>query len=564
MLKNICMCAFVLIVGAVNAGAQTVPASPNPSDSEIRHILVDRIDKDHQSVGIVVGILEPTGRRVVAYGNLAKDDKRSLDGDTVFEIGSVTKVFTSLLLADMVQRGEVALTDPVAKYLPPEVKVPQRGGRQITLQDLATHTSGLPRMPSNFTPKDPANPYADYSVEQMYQFLASYQLTRDIGSQYEYSNLGGGLLGHALARRAGMSYEKLVQSRICEPLEMKSTAITLSLDMKARLAAGHNQGLEPVANWDLPTLAGAGGLRSTANDMLNFLAANLGYTKSALAPAMAAMLAVRHPTGMPNVEIALGWHITTRDGQEIIWHNGGTGGYRSFIGFDPKSRIGVVALSNAETAAGVDDIGQHLLNASVPLHTAPKPHKEVAVDPRLFDGYVGRYELAPNFILTVTREGNQLFAQATGQPKFEVFPEGDRDYFLKVVDAQITFETDAQGKATGLVLHQNGRNVPGKRIEGEPPPPKEHAQISVDPKLFDGYIGQYELAANFILTVTREGDRLFVQATGQQNFEVFPESPKDFFYKVVDAQITFETDSAGRATALVLRQNGMDQRAKRQ
>ena len=158
----------------------------------------------------------------------------------------------------------------------------------------------------------------------------------------------------------------------------------------------------------------------------------------------------------------------------------------------------------------------------------------------------------------------RLFTQATGQPKFEVFPEGDRDYFLKVVDAQITFETDAQGKATGLVLHQNGRNVPAKRIEGEPTPPKEHKQISVDPKLFDGYIGHYELAANFILTVTREGDHLFVQATGQQNFEVFAESEKAFFYKVVDAQITFETDSAGRATALILHQNGMDQRAKRQ
>jgi CubicO group peptidase (beta-lactamase class C family) len=177
-----------------------------PSDSEIRQILSDRIDRDHQSIGIVIGVIEPSGRRIVTYGNLAKDDKRTLDGNTVYEIGSITKVFTSLLLADMVQHGEVVLTDPVAKYLPPEVKVPERGGKQITLEDLATHTSGLPRMPSNFTPKDPANPYADYSVEQMYQFISGYQLTRDIGSQYEYSNLGGGLLGHALARRAGMSY----------------------------------------------------------------------------------------------------------------------------------------------------------------------------------------------------------------------------------------------------------------------------------------------------------------------------------------------------------------------
>jgi serine-type D-Ala-D-Ala carboxypeptidase/endopeptidase len=555
-----------LLVGMISlmhtAVAQSSANSPVPSDSEIRQILVDRIDKDHQSVGIVVGVIEPTGRRVVAYGSLDKGDKRPLDGDTVFEIGSVTKVFTSLLLADMVQRGEVALTDPVAKYLPPGVKMPERGGRQITLQDLATHTSGLPRMPSNFTSKDPANPYADYSVEQLYQFLSSYQLTRDIGAQYEYSNLGGGLLGHILARRAGMDYEALVRTRICEPLGMKSTGIALSADMNARFAVGHDQSLQTVASWDLPTLAGAGALRSTANDMLSFLAASLGYTKSPLAPAMAAMLTVRRPTGTPGLEIALGWHILTKDDREIIWHNGGTGGFRTFIGYDPKNRVGVVALSNTSTATGVDDIGRHLLDAKFPLAQPPKEHKQVAVDPKLFDGYVGRYELTPTFTLTVTREGNQLFVQATGQGKAEVFPESERDYFYKVVDAQITFEVDSQGKATGLILHQNGMNQPAKRIEGETPPPKEHKQIAVDPKLFDGYVGSYELAPGFILTVTREGDHLFTQATGQSKIEVFPESDRDYFLKVVDAQITFETDSQGRATGLMLHQSG-DHHAKR-
>src|ERR1700722_17124981 len=161
--------ALVLLPCAV---AQSTASFAFPPDSEIRQILVDRIDKDHQSVGIVVGVIEPTGRRIVSYGSLETGDKRPLNGDTVFEIGSVTKVFTSLLLADMVQRGEVALTDPVAKYLPPSVKMPERGGRSITLEDLSTHTSGLPRLPTNFSPNDPANPYADYSVDQLYQFLS--------------------------------------------------------------------------------------------------------------------------------------------------------------------------------------------------------------------------------------------------------------------------------------------------------------------------------------------------------------------------------------------------------
>jgi serine-type D-Ala-D-Ala carboxypeptidase/endopeptidase len=457
------ICGFM--VGVLPLMAQSSAKSAFPTDAQIRDLLVERIDKQHQSVGIVVGVIDLTGRRTISYGKFDADDKRAVDADTIFEIGSVTKVFTSLLLADMVQRGEVALTDPVAKYLPSGVKMPERNGRQITLEDLATHTSGLPRLPSNLHPKDSANPYADYSVEQLYEFLSGYQLTRDIGSQYEYSNLGGGLLGHVLARRAGMDYEKLVRSRICERLGMRSTAITLSDEMKTRFAVGHDDTMKKVPYWDLPTLVGAGALRSTANDMLTFVAANLGYVKTPLAPAMAAMVAVRRPTGVPGLEVGLAWHILTRDGHEIVWHNGGTGGFRSFIGFERKTGMGVVVLSNAETPAGVDDIGQHLLNANAPLWQPPKEHKEIAVDSKVFEGYVGQYQLAPNFIMTISREGDHLFVQATGQPKLEIFSESDRDYFLKVVDAQITFETDSQGRATGLVLHQNGMNQPAKRIQ---------------------------------------------------------------------------------------------------
>ena len=260
--------ALATLLSATIITAQSPGNPPVLSDADIRKILVERIDTQRQSVGLVAGVIEPTGRRVVAYGNLAKGDSRPLNGDTIFEIGSITKVFTSLLLADAIERHEVVLTDPIARLLPPQVKVPERGGRLITLQDLSTHTSGLPRLPTNMNPKDPSNPYADYSVDQLYQFLSSVQLTRDIGAQYEYSNLGGGLLGHVLARRAGMDYEALVQSRITGPLGMTSTSITLSPEMKARLAPGHTQLLQPAPNWDLATLAGAGALRSTANDLL--------------------------------------------------------------------------------------------------------------------------------------------------------------------------------------------------------------------------------------------------------------------------------------------------------
>jgi len=440
-----------------------------PSNDEIREILVKRIDHQKQAVGIVVGVIEPDGRRVVAYGNLANGDlanrdPRTLDGDTIFEIGSVTKVFTSLLLADMVNRKEVALDDPAAKYLPENVKMPERSGKSITLHDLSTHSSGLPRLPSNMKWKDPRNPYADYSVDDLYQFLSGYTLPRDPGSEFEYSNLGAGLLGHLLAYRAGTDYESLIRIRITEPLSMPDTGITLSSSMKQRMATGHTAMLAPVANWDLPTLAGAGALRSSANDMLTFLEAFLGYKESPLAPAMKAMLEVRRPLGQ--VTVGLGWIIMSAHDREIAAHDGGTGGFRSWVGYDPKERIGVVVLSNASTPIGVFDLGIHLLDPKWPLANLepPKQHTEIHIDPKLLDHYTGRYQVRPDLIFEITRDGDRLFAQgfaqATDLPKFELFAEGEKNFFARVADNQITFETGPEGRATSLILHRAGRDMP--------------------------------------------------------------------------------------------------------
>src|SRR6516162_159897 len=415
-LRLLCMVMIGSTMGTGKAQAGQSPAGASVlADTEVRQILVDRIDRDHRSVGIVVGVVDHTGRRVIGYGALDKGDTRPLNGDTIFEIGSVTKVFTSLLMVDMAARNEVALSDPVAKYLPPDVKAPERNGQAITLKDLAMHTSGLPRLPANFTPKDPTNPYADFSVAQLYQFLSTYTLTREIGSQYEYSNLGGGLLGHLLARRAGQSYEALVRERITGPLGMPNTSIALTSDQRARLAVGHDAQLKPVPNWDLPTLAGAGALRSCADDMMTFVEAAMGAKPTPLASAFQTMLATRRPTGNPNMEVALAWHIFSRNGREIVWHNGGTGGYRSFIGYDKAAGVGVVVLSNTSTATGVDDIGLHVLDARNPLLPPAAKHTEVTANPKLFDSYIGTYQLAPNFAIAITREGDRLFLQATNQ-----------------------------------------------------------------------------------------------------------------------------------------------------
>jgi D-alanyl-D-alanine-carboxypeptidase/D-alanyl-D-alanine-endopeptidase len=378
----------------------------------------------------------------------------------VFEIGSITKVFTSLALADMIERGEVKPDDPVASFLPPGVKVPSRNGRQITLLDLSMQISGLPRLPDNLKPADPVNPYVDYDAARLYDFLSRYTLTRDPGQKYEYSNLGAGLLGQALALKAGMSYEELIRRRILAPLGMTSTSITLPDPLKKRLAPGYDGSLHPAKNWDFAALAGCGALRSTANDMLKFLAANLELTGSPLKAAMRRMRSVRKETGVPDLEIAMAWHILTRFGGDLYWHNGGTAGYRSFAGYNLEKKEGVVVLCN--TFLDNDDLGRHILESRYPVATF---QKEIQVDPAVLERYAGEYELTPSFKIAVTREGARLFIQATAQPRVEIFAQSEAEFFLKVVDARITFVQDASGKVTELILHQGGMDQKARKVK---------------------------------------------------------------------------------------------------
>src|ERR1041384_2652023 len=357
----------LIALSAVAASRQTSIAQTDLSDEQIKSILRDRIDVAKKSVGIVVGLIDDKGSHIVAYGKPALDSTQSVNGDSVFEIGSVTKTFTATLLADMVERSELNLDDPISKFLPASVKAPTHDGKEITLRQLSSQVSGLPRMPSNFSPKDQSNPYADYSVEQMYAFISSYTLTRDPGAQYGYSNLGVGLLGHILALRSRMDYETLVRTRVLQPLKMNDTAIEFTPGMRARLATGHNQTLKPVANWDIPTLAGAGALRSTVNDMLKYVAANLGLTKTPLAAAMQKTHQPQHETGTADLEVGLGWHILKKFDAEIVWDNGGGRGNSPICGVCKKERRGrgFVILSNSTN--DIDDIGRHLLVNQYPL-----------------------------------------------------------------------------------------------------------------------------------------------------------------------------------------------------
>lgn len=431
-----------------------------PDDSTVQRLVRERVDT-RRNAGIVVGIIDPAGRRhLFQYGRAAGDGSAPVGPNTVFEIGSVTKTFTASLLADMVKRGEVSLDDPVTKYLPPEVHLASHG-RDITLLDLATQSSGLPAMPSNFHPKNAEDPYADYGAPQLHAFLSGYTPSRDPGVVYEYSNLGVGLLGHALSRRAGTSFERLIEDRILKPLGMSDTHVTLPPDLR-RLAVGHDRDGDPVPNWNFDALAGAGVLRSTLNDMLTFLAANLDSASRPLGATLQATHASRRPTTLANNTIGLTWHILHAHDTDIVWHNGETAGYHSFIGFDPLRHVGVVILSNSATS--IDDLGFHLVDERNELHAPPVPPQELAQDTTMLQQYVGVYELAPGARLSIARSEGKLYAQMSGQQRFRIFAISDSTYRWTVVEAQLTFQRDASGAVSGAVLQQGGRDMPMTRV----------------------------------------------------------------------------------------------------
>jgi CubicO group peptidase (beta-lactamase class C family) len=430
-----------------------------PSNEKITALLAERMK--HNGVGIVIGVIEPTGTRLITYGKSGAKNGRPLDGDTVFQTGSLTKTFTGLLLAEMVTRGEVKLEDPAAQYLPRGVHISTSGApnaRPITLHHLATHTSGFPSMPNNFDPKGEPNPVEAYTVDNLFQFVSTYRLPREPGEKLAYSNLGFSLLGHLLARRAGTEFEALVKERVLNPLGMKSTSITLTPDQLARLAPGHNQYLQPQEVWEMNTLQASGSMRSTANDLLRFVSAYLGYQDTPLKEALQFQITPRIPPNGPQ-PLMLGWGARKAGDTWVYLKDGGKSGYRCAAVFSLATRTGVVALANARTDDHPQEIAYHLLTGLPlpPAPDAPKPRKVIAVDRAVLESYAGRYEEKPGTFFDVVSKGDRLLVTESGDAGALFAPVSARDFYLGSSTDEVSFEVDEAGRATALRYYPNGR-----------------------------------------------------------------------------------------------------------
>jgi CubicO group peptidase (beta-lactamase class C family) len=412
--------------------------------------------------GVAVAWVDADGRAFFQAGAFSSDDPRPITPDTEFELGSVTKVFTALLLAESERLGKVSRQDPAAKYLIPLDDPAQASLAKITLLALSTHTAGLPRLPGNFGGDLAlADPYARYDRAKLVQALRIAGPAAPEGRAMAYSNFGAAVLGEALASAWGTTYADALTAHVLSPLGMRATTLGLAgVPPPAGLAPGHAAGKQ-VPNWTFQAFAAAGALRSSARDMAIFLEACLGPAGRPLAAAFDATLQAQFPGGEVGGHVGLGWMLADDRAPTVAWHNGATAGSHAFVAFSREQGMGVAILANVQKPS--EALGFELLGVKPPQPKLPPWPREVTLPGEVLREYVGSYPIAPVFVLAVTEEGGALFVQATGQPRAPIFASARDEFFLKVVNAQISFQRDGSDHVTGLILRQNGRAMPAAR-----------------------------------------------------------------------------------------------------
>jgi CubicO group peptidase (beta-lactamase class C family) len=309
------------------------------------------------TVGLSIGVFKNGIIHTYNYGETAAGNGRMPDANNLFEIGSITKTFTATLLAYYVNEGKVKLTDRVTKYLPDSVAA-NKELQKVTLLTLSNHTSGLPRLPDNFEyhSSDLYDPYKDYTKDYLFSYLKTCKLASKPGETYAYSNLAVGLLGTILEQVSGKSFEQMVQEIICTPLNMQSTVQHLDPVLKQRFVTVYNEDGKATSPWNFSALASCGALRSTVNDLLIYVKANMTDSSTKLSKAFEL---THHITFSKDAKLGLGWHIIVVNNIEYYFHNGGTYGCSSFLAFNTEKNIAIVVLSNA--GISTDELGADIL-----------------------------------------------------------------------------------------------------------------------------------------------------------------------------------------------------------
>ena len=437
---------IVLLIGL------TTWANASDWKAEVDAAVQTQIDAE-RIVGTVIGVIKDGEIWTRSYGRLRTDDPSPPSLDTIFELGSVTKVFTGLALGQLLIDGRLSLDNRIEQHVPELTGLPSGG---ITLRELTSHTSGLPRLPTNLVPSDPLNPYKDYRLPHLIDFLRHFRFAHPGPFAVEYSNLGVGLLGYALSKFYGADYDRMIRTLITNPLEMKDTGTILSASQLQRTAQGYDSTMEENPLWDMSILAGAGSIRASLQDMLRFLAANLNPETSSLTSAI--QLSHQIQVSGPEDTLGLGWFIDGTGDQTRISHNGQTGGFHSLIAFKPAEKTGLVVLTN--TAANIPCLSHVVFETPC----EPKPAEFAHTEPQL-QSYLGEYEFEPGFSVKITRKRLFLVAQMTNQSRVRLNALSKERFDYGNGSAEFKFFADSAGLIYRLIVTQNGTAHTANKID---------------------------------------------------------------------------------------------------
>ncbi len=535
---------LALALTAGNAHAMT--------EAQLRQIVDQRLAGDRTGACMAVAVIEKDQvARTYACAN--EKDRSRIDAGTAFEIGSVSKTMTAALLADLIVQGKASLDDPLADYLPEGTVVPRFEGQPILLRHVVTHTSGLPALPARMQMANPANPYAALDEATLLASLADVTLARAPGSQFEYSNFASMVLSYAVARRAGNDFESLLDARLFTPLGMHGAYVDARPD-GVRAAVGHTPNTRPTPAWTFqPNLAGVGGVRATLDDMVRYVQGHLGQLD---APIGEALELTRQPVSQ-QPPMAMNWMLAPVGDRTVHVHEGGTGGFSSFVAFDTQRERGVVILSDTtwNSIGSLGSLGQHLVDASMPLG---KPRKVTAPDPAVLDALAGDYQLAGGPRMSVKRKGDALVIHPQGQAEYEMGYDSEGDFYPLQFDAVLRPQRRADGSYAFQWL-QMGGVVSATRIDAS-----AKAAVMLSPEEAKAYEGSYALMPSLALTVRARDGQLFGQATGQGEFPLQAASRDVFEAPAFGIELRFQRNDAGEVNALELHQAGQVLRGERQ
>jgi serine-type D-Ala-D-Ala carboxypeptidase/endopeptidase len=541
---NLQLVAFALMLATPNAHALT--------DAQLRQIVDQRLLGDRTGACLAVARIDG---QAVARTYACADPKQALriGADSAFEIGSVSKTMTAALLADLIQQGKASLDDPLSGYFPEGTRVPAFEGQPILLRHIVTHTSGLPALPSRMGTTDLIDPYAKLDEALLLASLADVELSRAPGKQFEYSNFASMLLSYAVARRAGADFETLLRDRLFEPLGMRGAYINRQ-PATVRATPGHTPNTRQTSAWHFSTnLAGVGGVRATLDDMVRYVQAQLGQTQAPIGAAL--RLTQQRLSEQP--PMAMNWMLAPIAGNTVHAHEGGTGGFSSFVSFDVDKQRGVVILSDTSWSSidGPGSLGLHLQEPSLPLG---KPRKAVPAPAELLDKLAGEYQIAGGLKMKLQRRRDALVIHPQGQAEYTMGYDDAGDFYPLEFDAVLRPQRKAEGSYL-FTWRQSGAVLPATRM-GAP----KKAAFAPSAAVLKDYPGEYPLKPGFVLTISERDGQLFAQATGQGAFPLDAVEKDAFEAAAYGIELRFERGDNGKVAGLILRQAGQTLRGQRQ